>query len=71
MRVQSLSAAFAALSGQVEVMQEQIGILAGIWGDEPVHASTASHGDETSKKTTQDPIEMEFHRRGNEGGLRL
>ena len=52
-------------------MPEQIGILEGIWGDEAVYASTASHGDETPKKTTQDRIEMKFHRRGNGGGLRL
>ena len=52
-------------------MREQIGILEGIWEDEAVHASTASHDDETPKKTTQDRIEMKFHRRGNGGGLRL
>ena len=70
-RVQSLSTAFTALPGQVEVTREQIGVLAGIWGDEPVHASTASHDDRTPMKTTQDRIEMKFHRRGKGGGLRL
>ena len=52
-------------------MREQIDNLDGIWGDEPVHASTASHGDETPKKTTQDRIEIKFHLRGKGGGLRL
>ena len=69
--VQSLFAAFAALPGQVEVMREQVGNLAGILGDEAVHASTAFQDDETSKKTTQDRIEMKFHLRGKGGGLRL
>ena len=52
-------------------MRERIDILEGIWGDEAVHANTVSHGDETSKKTTQDRIELKFHRRGKGGGLRL
>ena len=52
-------------------MREQIDILEGIWGDEAVHASTASLGDETPKKTTQDRIEIKFHRRGKGDGLRL
>ena len=52
-------------------MREQIDILEGMSGDEAVHASTASHGDETPKKTTQDRIEIKFHRRGKGGGLRL
>ena len=36
-------------------MREQIDILEGIWGDEAVHASTASHGDETPKNTKYEP----------------
>ena len=45
-------------------MREQIDILEGMWEDEAVHASTASHGDETPKKMTQDRIEIKFHRGG-------
>ena len=52
-------------------MREQIDILERMSGDEAVHASTASHGDENPKKTTQDRIEIKFHRRGKGGGLRL
>ena len=46
-------------------------ILEGIWEDEPVNASTAFHGDETPKKTTQDRIEIKSHRRSKGGRLRL
>ena len=49
-------------------MREQIGILEGIWGDEPVHASTVSHDDETFKKTTRDRIEMNSFGGAKEAG---
>ena len=52
-------------------MREQIDTLEGIWGDEPVHASMASYGDETPKKTIHDRVEIKFYRRGKGGGLRL
>ena len=54
-----------AITGQVEAMREQIRILEGIWGDEPVPASTTSHGDETPEKNGPRPRRNEARSEGH------